>query len=452
MERVKISTRQIPMSNKEKINPPLKPNELSRIFSLFQFPQKEYALGPFFQQILSFLNTLPSARPVLRQTQGNIFIKIEKISTPAQQQSENMIILSPHLLEESLAEKSIIFIHELSHLNDKKEIRPFIKDQIFYSDPPTPACINYNLPLTEIEIRTLSLLDEADKNALSQQLFIESKNDQALDFYKQSFKALFQKYSDIFKEWLPPADQTWTKPEILSERKSRAHFFASLENRAFYIRGFMRPETYLYQFMPPAFQAAVTSTPLGKIIDFEQINLEAIQSLTEIKNISLILDEIQARLGYQEQSIFFVLSVLKNAVLRTQNHRINPFHSSKWYTQFNELLLNPQQRRIYIPEISHGAFDPIKKAFEERYKGFLKESDFHITSHPSYCYLEDVKSPKSSLLEIGKTLYHIKQLQNHWTTQEKERFTQMNIVFKNKQKRKKSIQQLYHQQKREKTL
>ncbi len=394
------------MIDTQNINPLLTPQEQRNVFSLFYFlPQtKKYAKN--VEILLNYLNTLPCARPVLRQLTKPLFFQVEALTVPAVQ-TEKGITFCSKLIQKPSIYGAITLLHEIAHFNDKHHIYPFVLDLKQQND--SPIGLQYQLLLSEKEILKLSFLDEADKNALSLQAALESRVIAIPDFYKNYFEVALLKHKRMLNK--TPS----TESRSIQQKNQLAHFYSSLETRAYYITSFMQPETHLYRFLPPICSSAVTNTNLGKLIDLKKISPQKIQ---QEKNIRDILDEIQLRLTYREQGLLFLLNRLKKVFIPPKKTDIHTATSATRHHDFNLFLLNINERSRLMPNHPTQNGTQIENAFQERYMGFLNLENTDIFNHPSLVYLNNASHLENPLVQIGETLHNIKKMQTYWTEQE----------------------------------
>ncbi len=355
------------------------------------------------RDIFMAANELPTARLWLRRIPSGMHIScVDRNDVPtingvnALLKNGEVNLMSDRLCQ-PLVRNVITLIHELAHAIDCRDIGGltiFPYDTVNAGE--TLKCFNLK-NLTEAEIMRLFLIDEAEKNALTQQLECESGQDMFTFGFFDKMDSLMKKYQRVFAGWQPPEQAgVWTADEIKKERFDRSYFYASAEMMAGQIRHFLKSYSDIWYELPKSVRESSRSTNDDRLINFDELprlNL----SVGKLKTVANKIGDFRMNLEYRCMAYHNLINYICWQMARQSG---NPTMMSRDFF-LNNVASNLRMRKSLVPNEPSAEFNDYIHRIEGRYLGFVRERDLQPNNSTENVYLEqNNKNPSKSLIDI----------------------------------------------------
>ncbi len=421
---------------KYQINPKLTDEEMAAIYDSFiienpdkiimtvdLYDEEPYPIrfGDLIKSALNTANKLPTARLWLRQIPHNVHLGLlseePKFAAINGEVSRDGISLSPNLLKRPLFETVVTLMHELAHFIDFTEVgglncfpyEPVNDGKRLSGDPNV-------IWMSEAEYVQWFLIDEAEKNALSRQLYYEQNCQWDSSSYARKMNRAFNKYAKIFDTWTPPKESgEWTNSEIEREKMGRALFYAAQETMTGYMREFMKPYTHYFRLLPKPVYNISYMSECGPVIDFDQLrglNL----SMRDVLKTGEIVEKMRINLSYRLTSYSNLSYVLKLKWCKDNHIKFDDLTPELHTYLYEKVLTSVKQRRKLSSDKSSPDFADYMARIEGRYMGFITVKDMQPCMNPIAPRLyKDETDINKTLVNLDRTSGIAQTLREYFT-------------------------------------
>ncbi len=421
----------IDIKKRYQINPRLTNEEVLAIFNSFQIKEgdklitrvddeTDIEIQQRFDDIIKACmiqaNKLPMARLWLRQVPAGIQIECESDTKRMKISSgvfvDGKILIAQEMLKSSICEIAITLVHELAHAVDRHNVGGLLFFPYNAVNDGEKMCYDdISCEMSEAEFLQRCLIEEAEKQALNNQLFFEAGLDNKMYRYNKRLDRAFNKYTKVFENWTPPAEAgVWTVNEINTERQARAYYYAALETMTGYMREFIKPYTQLFYKLPAKMEPVIYGSNLGPIIDFKGIKKLNL-SMEELKLTTDVLCAMRINLLYQLLSYTNLMVALKSEWCRQHGKAISNMSSAMHRRVMDTVINQPEARNQLMSPVASVHFEEYTQRIEGRYMGFIRAKELKPRLNPIAVYMRVNKSNvHKSLIDLPESYAIVKEL------------------------------------------